>query len=83
MYFRQKANKTGSALQLIESYRYQEGRPRQKVILSLGGFELEEKHWKSIAAEVKDRLKGVSSFPFSQQLSTRNINKADYLCIRK
>ena len=36
MFFRLKHSKSGQVLQLLESYRNQEGQPRQRVVVSLG-----------------------------------------------
>ena len=36
MFFRLKHSKSGQVLQLLESYRNSEGKPRQRVVVSLG-----------------------------------------------
>ncbi|MFO7821478.1 MAG: hypothetical protein R6V56_05435 [Lentisphaeria bacterium] len=36
MFFRIKATRSGEALQLGESYRNREGKPRQRIVVSLG-----------------------------------------------
>ncbi|MFO7820531.1 MAG: hypothetical protein R6V56_00505 [Lentisphaeria bacterium] len=36
MFFRIKTTRSGEALQLVESYRNREGKPRQRIVVSLG-----------------------------------------------
>lgn len=59
MYFRNKRSKTGQVIQLIESFRDVEGRPRQKILLSLGTATIPEEIWKELASEVENRLYGI------------------------
>ncbi|MFO7821148.1 MAG: hypothetical protein R6V56_03695 [Lentisphaeria bacterium] len=35
-FFRIKTTRSGEALQLVESYRNREGKPRQRIVVSLG-----------------------------------------------
>lgn len=59
MYFRNKQSNTGQVIQLIESYRDSEGRPRQKILLSLGTATFPKEIWKSLAQEIENRLCGI------------------------
>lgn len=42
MYFRTKTIKDSKLVQLVESYRNEEGQPRQRVVVSLGDAQLPE-----------------------------------------
>lgn len=69
MYFRNKRSNTGQVIQLIESFRDSEGRPRQKILLSLGTATIPEEIWKELASEVENRLHGVLSLiPASEKV---------------
>jgi hypothetical protein len=57
-------------VQLVESYRNDEGQPRQRVVASLGDAKLPEDELKIIAQVVKQRLLGQEEFDFySTELS--------------
>lgn len=58
MFFREKKTPSGTALQLIEAYRDDEGRPRQRVVASLGAAPIEAAERARIAAAVEKRLRG-------------------------
>ena len=58
MYFRTKSIKGTSLLQLIQSYRNEEGQPRQRVIASLGDAQLPDDEKTLIAKAVESQLKG-------------------------
>ena len=58
MYFRVKSIKGTPLLQLIESYRNEEGQPRQRVVASLGGSQLPKDEKTLIAKAVESQLKG-------------------------
>jgi len=62
MYFRNKKTRTGTALQLVESFRDNEGKPKQKIILSLGNIPIPQHLWKEIAKEIENQLKGILTF---------------------
>jgi hypothetical protein len=62
MYFRLKKTKTGQALQLVESFRDSEGRPRQRIVLSLGDASLEKHLWGAVAEKIEDHFRGIQSF---------------------
>lgn len=59
MYFRNKRSRNSQVVQLIESCRDSEGRPRQKILLSFGAATVPEKIWKELAAEIENRLCGM------------------------
>jgi hypothetical protein len=40
MFIRKKKTKTADVLQLVESYRNDEGQPRQRIVLSLGSIDI-------------------------------------------
>lgn len=62
MYFRTKTVSGTTLVQLVQSYRNAEGRPRQRVIASLGDAELPEAHKRAIADAVERRLSGQSDW---------------------
>src|SRR6056297_708852 len=59
MFFRIKTTRSGEALQLVESYRNREGKPRQRIVVSLGDLQVPEEHRKELARLVEDALYGV------------------------
>lgn len=59
MYFRLKQSNSGQVLQLIESYRNNQGKPRQRVVVSLGDAPISRSDWKPIAKAVQKRLYGI------------------------
>jgi hypothetical protein len=58
MFFRYKFTNSGKAIQLIESLRDPQGRPRQKIVLSLGDAAFPKAIWSQVAKEVSNRLRG-------------------------
>ncbi len=58
MYFRTKTIKRTPLLQLIQSYRNEEGQPRQRVVASLGDAKLPDDEKTLIAKAVELQLKG-------------------------
>jgi transposase len=70
MFFRSKITKTGHAIQLVESYRDSEGKPRQRIIISLGAIDFPKALWKPVAEEIEARLHNVLLlFPPSKEVS--------------
>jgi transposase len=69
MYFRTKTIKATPLVQLIESYRNAQGKPRQRVIASLGDAQLPEGEEKTIARAVEQRLRGEDVL-FEDELSS-------------
>ena len=67
MYIREtktQSKKTGAVYikhELVESYRNDEGQPRQRVILQLGRLDLPKKDWKPLAAALESRFSGQES----------------------
>ena len=59
MFFRLKHSPSGQVLQLIESYRNNEGKPRQRVVVSLGDPAISRCDWKPIAKAVQKHLYGI------------------------
>lgn len=58
MYFRIKKIKGTPLVQLVESFRNNEGQPRQRVVASLGDAQIPERERKAIAKAVELRLRG-------------------------
>lgn len=58
MFFREKRVKQSKLVQLVESYRDPEGRPRQRIVASLGDASLPEGSERRIARCVQGRLEG-------------------------
>lgn len=58
MFFREKKVKNSRLMQLVESYRDQEGRPRQRIVASLGDAKVPESARPRIARCVQQRLQG-------------------------
>jgi len=56
MYLRKKKTPHGEVLQLIESYRNETGKPRNRVVISLGNPDIPEADWGRIARMVEQRL---------------------------
>lgn len=59
MFFRLKGSKSGEVLQLLESYRNEQGRPRHRVVVSLGDAAISRSDWRPIAGAVHKRLYGI------------------------
>jgi len=58
MFFREKKVKHTKLLQLVESYRNEEGRPRQRIVASLGDAKLPAGSDRRIARCVQGRVRG-------------------------
>ena len=58
MYFYIKKSASGKTLQLLESYRNSENRPRHRVVASLGDIVIEHSKQSQIANEVESQLYG-------------------------
>ena len=64
MLFLSKKSKSGTVLQLLESYRNRQGRPTHRVVVSLGGASLPESSWKAVSKFVESKLYGYTElFP--------------------
>lgn len=62
MYFRTKITPTGKTLQLVESYRDRESRPRQRLVLSLGDADLPKRLRAGVLRGLAARLSGQVDF---------------------
>lgn len=56
MFFRTKTTRSGKALQLVESYRNREGKPRQRIVVSLGDLQVPDEHRRGLARLLEDAL---------------------------
>jgi transposase len=56
MFFREKTVRGSRVLQLVESYRNTEGKPRQRVLASLGNASIPQAERKVVARAVEQRL---------------------------
>ena len=59
MFFRLKRSKSGEVLQLVESYRNAQGKPRHRVVVSLGDAAITRSDWHPIAKAVQKQLNGM------------------------
>jgi hypothetical protein len=62
MYFHEKRSASGKTLQLLQSYRNVEGKPRHRVVVSLGNAKIEKKWREEIALGVERKLSGQVEF---------------------
>ena len=76
MFFRKKVIKHSNLVQLVESYRDQEGRPRQRIVASLGDARLPEGAEHSIARCVEGRMRGQRDL-FETELSSSEAEWVD------
>ena len=58
MFFREKATKNGTLLQLVRGHRGLDGKVRQQVVLSLGGCQIPDCYWREIAHHVENAILG-------------------------
>ena len=58
MYFARKASPSGQTLQLLESYRNDEGKSRHRVVVSLGDVDIPRNLWGEVSEAVELRLTG-------------------------
>ena len=58
MYFAEKKSPSGRSVQLLESYRDAENRPRHRVVVSLGDIDLPREMWRTVSDAVELRLSG-------------------------
>jgi transposase len=72
MYFRLKKTPSGQVLQLIESYRTISGKPRQRVIISLGNAQIPRGIQSIIAKKIQNHLNGCIDL-FSTEDTTADI----------
>ncbi len=70
MFMRLKQSRSGQVLQLIESYRNEQGNPRQRVVVSLGDAAINRSDWRPIATAVQKHLYGIEDL-FAPQHTRR------------
>ncbi len=58
MFFTRKESPSGQTLQVVESYRNAEGKPRHRVVVSLGDVDIPEALWSVVSDAVELRLTG-------------------------
>lgn len=58
MFITRKTSPSGQTLQLLESYRDADGKPRHRVVVSLGDAGIPREHWRAIGDAVELRLSG-------------------------
>lgn len=78
MYFRTKKTPSGTVLQLVESSRDSEGRPRQRLVVSLGDAAIDEDQRPLVAKAVEQKLLGIGDLlplPDSVQQWTEHITR--------
>lgn len=78
MFFRYKRIGNSKSVQLVESFRDALGNPRQRIIVSFGDAQFSPDLWKTVAEEIRNRLRGVKTFtPFSaeEEMWVENILK--------
>jgi transposase len=61
MYFRLKKTKSTPVLQLVESYRDPEGRPRQRILLSLGNAKMKKEIWQEVLDAIENHMNGIQT----------------------
>ena len=79
MYLRRKTTPSGKVLQLLESYRDAEGRPRSRVVASLGNADIAQSDWPMLARVVEGRLRGRSAEMFDWDYSEEMRKWADWI----
>ena len=73
MFFRLKRSKSGEVLQLVESYRNAQGKPRHRVVVSLGDAAITRSDWHPIAKAVQKQLYGMEEL-FAPHYTRRQQN---------
>ena len=61
MYFRLKKTRTTPVLQLVSAYRDIDGRPRQKILISLGNIDIPQSLWRTLAEEIENHLNKIAT----------------------
>jgi transposase len=80
MFFRKKKIKNTLQLQLVQSYRNEEGKPRQRIVASLGKMVIPEDSQRTVARCVEQRLRGEQEL-FSSEITEQEAEWVD--CIVK
>jgi len=81
MFFRCKKSPSGQCLQLLESYRNAQGRPRHRVVVSLGDALIAQEDRPLVARLVEQRLHGQSQLACASD-SARVMKLADEIAKR-
>ena len=82
MYFRYKKSASGKTLQLLESYRNEQGLVRNRVVVSLGNANIPENERKSIALAIEEHYYSNTKFLIEIEKSTSERHWIDNI-IRK
>ena len=78
MYFRKKKIKNTEQLQLVQSYRNEEGQPRQRIVASLGKMDIPEESRNTVARYVEQSLRGERDL-FENEITTKETEWIDYI----
>ena len=78
MFFRQKRIKNTLQLQLVQSYRNEEGQPRQRIVVSLGKMKLQEESRHTVARCVEQSLRGEQNL-FRNEITSQEAEWIDYI----
>ena len=78
MYFRKKKFKNTEQLQLVQSYRNEEGQPRQRIVASLGKMDIPEESRNTVARYVEQSLRGERDL-FENEITTKEAEWIDYI----
>jgi transposase len=78
MFFRQKKIKNTNQLQLVQSYRNEEGLPRQRIVASLGQMFIPEDSRRIVARCVEQRLRGEQDL-FGDEITPQEAEWVDYI----
>ncbi len=78
MYFRKKKIKNTEQLQLVQSYRNEEGQPRQRIVASLGKMDIPEESRNTVARYVEQSLRGERDL-FENEITTKEAEWIDYI----
>lgn len=78
MYFRKKKIKNTEQLQLVQSYRNEEGQPRQRIVASLGKMDIPDEFRNTVARYVEQSLRGERDL-FENEITTKEAEWVDYI----
>ncbi len=78
MYFRKKKIKNTEQLQLVQSYRNEEGQPRQRIVASLGKMDIPDESRNTVARYVEQSLRGERDL-FENEITTKEAEWIDYI----
>lgn len=78
MFFRKKKIKNTEQLQLVQSYRNEEGLPRQRIVASLGKMNLPKESRRTVARCVEQSLRGEQDL-FEDEITPQEAGWIDYI----